>query len=138
MNATQEHAIEHSPRLSCAVVLLLALGAFHAVAGLAALLDGFDDLRASSGPSLAIEGAILQWAHLLLGVAIFATVAGLYAGLVPGRTVGVVVALVSAVVNASLLTAFPVWSVVMMAIEIAVIYSIVAYALILHDRGLYR
>lgn len=134
MRAQRAHAIERPRRVSCAGVMLVTLGAFHAGTGMSNLVDSSYYLGGSSSPLVEHDGVFAVWASLVLGSALFATAAALYVGHVSGRTVGVVVALLSALRNLVMLDAYPLLPAVMMATEVIVIYSVVMYALVLHDR----
>jgi hypothetical protein len=67
------------------------------------------------------------WVHLLLGVvAVFAGFA-LTRGATWARIVAVAVAVVSAVTNVAFMSAYPIWSVIMIAINILVIFAVTAH-----------
>ncbi len=67
------------------------------------------------------------WIHLILGViAIFAG-AALFSGKVWARTVAVIVAAVSIIVNFTWLPYYPVWSILIIAFDIFVIWAVTAH-----------
>lgn len=69
------------------------------------------------------------WAHLLLGVLAVAVGAGLFRGALWARIVGVVIAAVLLVANFLSLPYYPLWSIVLIAF-----YVFVIWALCVHQR----
>ena len=67
------------------------------------------------------------WVHLIIGVIAVAAGAGLIAGNMVARIVGVVVALLSAIANLSFLAAYPVWSTIIIVLDVIVIYAIIVH-----------
>jgi hypothetical protein len=67
------------------------------------------------------------WVHILLGVIAGLTSVGLLVGNVFARVVGVIVAMVMAFGNLAFVAASPVWSVTLIAVDIIVIYAIIAH-----------
>ena len=67
------------------------------------------------------------WIHLLVGgIAVFAGV-GLFSGKVWARTVGVIVAGVSILVNFAWLPYYPMWSILIIAFDMFVIWALTAH-----------
>ena len=67
------------------------------------------------------------WIHLILGViAVFAG-AALFSGKVWARTVAVIVAAVSIIVNFTWLPYYPVWSILIIAFDVFVIWAVTAH-----------
>ncbi len=52
---------------------------------------------------------------------------GIFSGNVAARTVGVIVAIISAVINFMWLPYYPVWAVIVIAIDIAVVWALTAH-----------
>ncbi|MEN3301765.1 MAG: hypothetical protein V7633_3823, partial [Pseudonocardia sp.] len=73
------------------------------------------------------------WVHLILGILAVATGFGLLAGNTAARVVGIVLAVLSAILNLAFIAAYPVWSTIVIAVDIIVIYAIVV-----HGRELKR
>ena len=67
------------------------------------------------------------WIHLIGGVILVASGIGIFSGNVLARIVGVVVAGLVAIVNFAWLPYFPVWSIIIIAICIAVIWALTAH-----------
>lgn len=112
-----------------AAVMLIMIGIFHAVAGLVAL---FNDEFYVVGAKWVFQFDVTTWGwiHLLVGVVVLPSGIGILSGNVLARTVGVIVAAVSAIVNFAWLPYYPVWSVVIIAIDVAVIWALTLHG---HD-----
>ena len=109
-------------------VMMAMLGLFWAVLGLTALLnDAY--FTVSSDELLAFHSlAPWGWAHLLGGLlALVAGVGILWSGSPWARTAGIVVAGLSAVVNLGFLAASPVWSTLVIALDVLVIYALTVH-----------
>jgi len=105
-------------------LMMIMMGLFQAIEGLTALFRDTYYVVASSGLVVSVNYTAWGWTHLAIGV--LAALAGLalMAGQMWGRFVGVALALVSATVNLAFVAAAPVWSVVVIAIDVVVIYAI--------------
>ena len=73
------------------------------------------------------------WIHLIGGVILFASGIGIFSGNVMARTVGVIIAGLSAIANFAWLPYYPVWAIVAIAVDIAIIWALTA-----HGRDLAR
>ncbi len=113
-----------------AAVMLMLIGAFHAFAGLVALIND-EFYVVGSKWVFQFDATTWGWIHLLVGVVVLASGIGILTGNVLARTVGVIVAAVSAIVNFVWLPYYPVWAIVIIAIDVAVIW-----ALTVHGRDL--
>ena len=67
------------------------------------------------------------WVHLIIGILAIATGAGLIAGNMVARVAGIVLAVISAILNLVFIPAYPVWSTVVIAVDVIVIYAIVVH-----------
>lgn len=110
-----------------AAMLLIMLGTFHIIEGLVALAKDEYFLVAQSGLVLNIDYTQWGWTHLIGGAIVLAAGFGVFAGQVWARAVGVIVALVSAVVNMLFLAAYPLWSVVMIALAVIIIMALTVH-----------
>jgi hypothetical protein len=108
-------------------VMLVVVGAFQAIDGLVALFkDEFYVVR-SDGLVVNVDYTVWGWVHLLLGIVLVAAGAAIFSGRVWGRTLGVIAAVVSAVLNFAYLASYPVWSTLIIAIDVLVIYALIAH-----------
>jgi hypothetical protein len=67
------------------------------------------------------------WTHLLLGVLILVSGLGVLAGNLAARTVAVVLAALSALVNLAFLEAYPIWSIIVITLDVLVIYAVTVH-----------
>ena len=107
--------------------MMLMLGSFHAVAGLVALFKDEYFLVGKSGLVVNVDYTAWGWVHIIFGVLVAAAGVALYVGAMWARVVAVGVALLSALLNIAFLSAYPVWSAIMIALDILVIYAVTAH-----------
>ncbi|HEY5860389.1 MAG TPA: hypothetical protein VIX62_08915 [Actinomycetota bacterium] len=107
-------------------VMMILIGAFHAIAGLAGILE--DDFYAVT-PNYVLEfdATTWGWVHLIGGVIVLFAGFSVFKGAVWARTVGVIIAAVSALVSFAWIPFYPVWSIVVIAIDVAVIWALTAH-----------
>ncbi len=110
--------------ISFAGIMMILLGTFQIVEGLVALLRPDYYLVGSEGLVLSLSFTGWGWVHLLLGVLILAAGFGVMAGKVWARVVGILLAGLSAVVNLTFIAAYPMWSIIVIAVDVAVIYAL--------------
>ena len=106
--------------------MMLLVGFFQAIAGFAALLE--DEFYVIGQEYIfQFDTTTWGWIHLIVGIVVILAGFGIFTGNVLARTVGVIVAVVSAIANFMWLPYYPVWSVVVIAIDIAVIWALTAH-----------
>jgi hypothetical protein len=105
-------------------VMMILLGMIQALEGLVALFN--DDWYAvnSKGLVLSVSYTTWGWVHLIIGVVIVAAGGAVLNGRVWGRVIGVVLAMLSVMANLAFITAYPAWSIIVIAIDIFVIYAL--------------
>jgi hypothetical protein len=114
--------------------MMILVGAFQAIQGLVALFDDGFYLVRSSGLVVDVNYNVWGTVHLLIGVVLMLSGAGVLTGNLAARTVGVLVAGLSALVNMAFIRAYPVWSILIIAIDVLVIYALTAHGRELRDR----
>jgi uncharacterized membrane protein len=113
--------------------LLILMGAFQVVQGLVAVFDDGFYLVSPSGLVVDVNYNTWGWAHVVIGLVALLAGLGLMAGNIVARTVGVIVAMVSAIVNMAFVAAYPVWSLMVIGLDVLVIYAIIAHGRELKD-----
>jgi hypothetical protein len=101
-------------------ILMVVAGVWHALAGIAALLN--DDLYIATPDyvySLDLTG--WGWGHLVLGALVAATGGAVLMGRTWGRVVGIVLVSLSLVANFLFIPWYPIWSLVIIGLDITVI-----------------
>ncbi len=116
-------------------VMLILLGFIHAIQGLVALLDdGYYRVR-PSGLVVHVSYTTWGWVHVILGIIVALTGIGLLAGNLAARVLGVALAALSALVNLAFVAAYPLWSVIVITIDVVVIYAIIVHGAELKKRA---
>jgi hypothetical protein len=107
-------------------VMLIMIGVFDIIQGLVAI---FDDEFYVVAAEWVFEFDVTAWGwiHLILGIVLVASGIGIFSGHVLARTVGVIVAGLVAIANFAWIPYFPVWSIIVIAICVAVIWALTAH-----------
>ena len=116
-------------------IMLIMIGIFHAFAGIVAIAD---DTFYVVGRKWIFEFDVTAWGwiHLIGGIIVVSSGFGIFSGNVFARTVGVAVAVLSAVVNFAWLPYYPVWSGLMIAMSVAVIWALTVHGRDIGASGL--
>jgi hypothetical protein len=109
-----------------AAVILITVGCFQVIAGIAAIAED-DVIVRTNEYVLELDVTTWGWIHLLLGAVLILSGLGIMSGNVLARTVGVFVAALSAVANFAFIPFQPVWSIAIIAIDVAVIWALTAH-----------
>lgn len=113
--------------ISFAGVMMLMLGTFHAFQGFVAVLNDDFYLVHSSGLAIHIDYTTWGWLHIILGAVLALAGLSLLAGRMWARIVAVLAALVSALANIAFLGDYPVWSTIMVALDIIIIWAVMVH-----------
>jgi hypothetical protein len=107
-------------------VMLMLVGVFHALAGLAAIID---DKYIVVGPNYAYDLDVTAWGwiHLIIGVIVIAAGYGVFSGATWARVVGITLASLSAIANFFFIPYQPVWAILIIALDVLVIAALSAY-----------
>jgi hypothetical protein len=119
--------------IAFASMMMVLLGSFHAIMGLVALFKNEVFFVGESGLIVNVDYTAWGWVHLLGGILVVAAGLGVLTGKVWARTVGVLLAMVSALVNIAFLPAYPIWSTIMIAVCILVIWALTVHGSELRD-----
>ena len=109
-----------------AAVLMILAGVLGAINGIIAIVNDEWTVWTNRG-DLYLDLSQWGWVHLGVGLVLVLAGLGLLTGNVLARIVGVALACLSIVVNFLYLPAFPVWSIVIIAIDVFVIYALTAH-----------
>ena len=108
-------------------VMLMMLGAFQVIQALVALFDDGFYLVRPNGLVVQVNYNTWGWTHLIIGAVAIVSGLGLLVGNMAARVLGVLAAVVSAIVNLAFLSAYPVWSAIVIALDVIVIYAIIVH-----------
>jgi vacuolar-type H+-ATPase subunit I/STV1 len=111
--------------LSFAGIVAFVVGVFNVIDGLVALFRN-DYYLVTSQDILVFGFTAWGWIWIILGLAQIAIGAGLLAGQPWARTAGVAMAVLVAIGQLAFLRAFPVWSVLVIAMCVLLVYALTA------------
>jgi hypothetical protein len=118
--------------ITFAGIALILIGVFHAIAGFAEIIDS-DSYVLTQQYVLKFNATTWGWIHLIGGIIVIFAGFGVFRGAVWARTVGVIIAMISAIANFAWLSYMPLWSILMIFIDVSIIW-----ALTVHGRDLER
>jgi hypothetical protein len=107
-------------------IMMIMIGIFHAIAGLSGVLK--DDVTAVL-PNYVLKFDVTTWGwiHLIGGIIVVLAGFAVFNGAVWARTVGVFIAAVSALVSFAWIPLYPIWSIVLIAIDVTVIWALTVH-----------
>jgi hypothetical protein len=110
-----------------AACMMFLLGAFQALQGLVALFD--DGFYLVTARNLVVDVNYNVWGavHLTLGVLVLLSGMGVLTGNLAARTVGVILAGLSALANLVFIEAYPIWSIIIITVDVLVIYALTVH-----------
>ena len=108
-------------------MIVITMGAFEAIEGLVAIFKDEYYLVGSNGLVVSVDYTVWGWVHLVIGVLAVAAGIGLLQGRSWGRIVVIVLAGLSAIVNLGFLSAYPVWSTIVIALDVIIIYALTVH-----------
>jgi hypothetical protein len=107
-----------------AAVIAITMGAYEAIIGLVAIFKDRYFVVPSSGLVVSVDYTVWGWVHLVLGILAVGAGIGLLQGRTWARIVMIVLAGLSALVNLGFLSAYPIWSTLVIAFDVIVIYAL--------------
>ncbi len=112
--------------IAFAAAIMLMLGCLHIFQGVVAL---FRDEVFVASENLVVNVDYTTWGvvHILGGALLVFAAFGVLSGKVWARTVGVLLALGSALANVAFLGAYPLWSLIMVALDIIIIMALTVH-----------
>lgn len=106
-----------------AAVIMMISGVWSFLEGLAAIIKGqFFVVLPNYAYNVSITG--WGWTHLILGILVFLAGAALFADMLWARIAGVVLAVLSAIANFLYIPYQPVWSIIVIALDVFVIWAL--------------
>jgi len=112
--------------IAFAGVMMIMVGVFQATAGIVGI---FDNNFFVTGPhyTYTLSTTSWGWIHLIGGILVALAGIGLFTGNIAARIVAVVLAVLSAIANFLWMPYYPVWSITMIALSVAVIWAVTAH-----------
>jgi hypothetical protein len=107
--------------------MMIMLGLFHAFQGLIALFQDSYYLVGKNGLTIHMDYTAWGWTHIVVGLVVLGAGIGLLSGQMWGRVVGTLVAVASALVNIAFLSAYPIWSTLMIGLAVVVVMALTVH-----------
>jgi hypothetical protein len=111
---------------SFAGFLMIVGGIFHVMIGLAGLANN-PVFVTSQNYIFKFNLTTWGWAHLIVGILVLAAGFAVFSGAVWARTVGVIIAGISMIANFAFLPYYPLWAILIIALDIGVIWALTAH-----------
>jgi tetrahydromethanopterin S-methyltransferase subunit F len=107
-------------------VLMITIGIWHAMAGLAGVVE---DQFYTVTPNyiFKFDATTWGWIHLIFGIVVFLAGLSLFKGAIWARTVGVILGVISAVVGFAWLPWYPIWGILIVVIAVSVIWALTVH-----------
>lgn len=106
---------------------MVILGTLHALQGLVAIFKDEYFLVSPSGLAVKLDFTAWGWIALIVGIVVAVAGMCVMAGQVWARSVGVGLAALSLVGNFAILAAYPLWSIIMIAMDIVIIMALTVH-----------
>ena len=106
-----------------AASILGLVGIFQIVAGLAAIFDD-EFFVVTQNYTFDIDTSVWGWIHVLIGILMLATCAGLIVGKLWAAMTAIFLAVLSAVANFFFIPYYPFWSILVIALDVWIIWSL--------------
>jgi hypothetical protein len=108
-------------------LMMIMLGFFQAITGLVAIFDDGYYLVADEGLVVSVDYTLWGVLHLTLGIVAFAAGYAVLRGQTWGRVIGIILAVGSAVVNMAFIAAYPIWAIIIIAVDVVIIYALAVH-----------
>jgi len=112
--------------LQFGAIMLAVVGVVNVVQGLAALLQDDYFLVRNGDQLLITDFTVWGWILLIWGLAQIGASFGIYTGKSWGRVGAIIIVGVSILIQTAFLSAYPVWSAIIIALDVVVIYALTA------------
>jgi len=110
-----------------AAFMMFLVGSFQAIQGLVAIFDDGYYVVRESGLVVEVDYTAWGFLHLILGLLLILCGVGVLTGNVVARGVGVLLAGLSALANMAFIGAYPVWSIIVIVVDVLVIYALTVH-----------
>jgi hypothetical protein len=106
--------------------MLVLDGIFQAIIGLTALFNN-EVLVLTSKTLLAFDITTWGWLHLLIGLLLVVVGLSLFSGNMAARVIAVFLAGLSAIANLAFVGVYPIWSLVVITVDVLVMYALIVH-----------
>lgn len=114
--------------IAFAGIMMILDGAFQFIVGLTALFNQAWLVSTANGHTLLVGNyPAWGWTHIILGILVAIVGMSLFSGSTVGRVFGVILVGLSALANLAFLSVYPLWSVVVITVDILIIYALIVH-----------
>ena len=112
--------------IAFAAVIMFMAGGFQIFAGLVGIFTN-EFYVATPNYLFQFDATAWGWVHLLVGLIVVGAGSGLLSGRTWARVVGVLLAMLSALVNFAFIPYYPIWSLIIITLDVFIIWALVAH-----------
>lgn len=116
-----------------AALMLFIVGMFQAFTGLVAIFND-EFYVATRNYLLKLDQTTWGWVHLILGLVVVGAGSGLLAGRTWARAVAIVIAVLSGIAMFGFVPYYPLWALLIIALDVTVIWAIAVHGEAVSDR----
>lgn len=107
-------------------IMMMLAGIFQFIAGLVAIYRN-EVYVVGANNLLVFDYSQWGWLHLIIGVLLFLASFSVFAGGAFGRALGSMLAGLSAIANFAFFTAYPLWTIIIISIDVMIIYALLVH-----------
>jgi hypothetical protein len=112
-----------------AATMMILVGIFGAINGLVAIIDD-NFYRVPPNYTFDTDVTTWGWIHLIVGILVFLAGLALFSGKTWAAVVAILIAMLSAVTNFFWIPYYPFWSILMIALDVFIIWSLAKVAVV--------
>jgi hypothetical protein len=134
LDADPPYTVEDQPRTTgwvgmvvFAGTMLLLIGSFQIMEGFLAIVRDEYYLVTRTGLMIPMDYTAWGWTHLVIGLIAVITGIGVLAGQMWARVIGIAIAVLSALANIAFMSAYPIWSAILIAVDVLAIYALAVH-----------
>jgi hypothetical protein len=116
-----------------AATMMLLTGLYQTLVGFVALFNDDYFIVTEDGLLTGVDYTIWGWTHLILGIVAIISGFGVMLSQAWARVVGVLMAVVSVLTNVAFLSAYPIWSISIIVIDVLAIYALIVHGAEVED-----
>jgi len=111
--------------IAFAAVMMILMGVFHVYMGIVAIAESEFYITAPDY-ILSVDASTWGWIHLIAGVIVVIAGFAVFSGQAWARGVGIAVAAVSAMLNFAFIPYYPIWALLVIALDVVIIWALAA------------
>lgn len=108
-------------------ITAIVLGAFQIIEGLVAVFKDSYYVVGANNLLVHVNYDVWGWTHFGIGVVVLIAGFGILTGAMWARVLGITIAAISAIINLAFIAAYPVWGILVIALDIVMIYALAVH-----------